>query len=281
MAQKVSLINMKGGVGKSTLSVNIAWEMATAPWNKRVLVVDLDPQFNCSQYLVGASTMEEIILEAIPTVWHIMEQYTRVPGGESTPLAPEEAITTVKSSSRNSPGLIDLIPSQLELSYSLRNPAGKEDLLRQTIEQLEDEYDLVVIDCAPTDSFLTTAAYRASDYILIPVRPTYLSTIGLPLLEQSLNDFVAQYPGEEPEVLGIVFNAIAGYSPEEDLSKNSIQRIARTSGWPVFDAEVRHSQSFPTSARNGTPIFSTRYAHTTTKRNFHQFAQEFAQRIGL
>ena len=51
MAYKVALINMKGGVGKSTLAVNLAWAMATAPWQKRVLVVDLDPQFNSSQYL--------------------------------------------------------------------------------------------------------------------------------------------------------------------------------------------------------------------------------------
>ena len=46
MAQKIALINMKGGVGKSTLAVNLAWEMATEPWHKSVLVVDLDPQFN-------------------------------------------------------------------------------------------------------------------------------------------------------------------------------------------------------------------------------------------
>ena len=272
---------MKGGVGKSSLSVNIAWEMATAPWDKRVLVVDLDPQFNCSQYLVGASQMEEIISQSRPTVWHIMEQYTRVPGVESTSIDPHEAITPVKSSSVESPGVIDLIPSQLELAHSLRNPAGKEDLLKQAIEQLEDEYDLVVIDCAPTDSFLTTAAYRVSDYILIPVRPTYLATIGLPLLEESLNSFVSQYQGEPPEVLGIVFNAVRDYSPEEGLSRTSTQRIARRSGWQIFDAEVVFSESFPTSARNGTPIFATRYAHETTRSNFHQFAQEFAQRIGI
>ena len=49
MARKVALINMKGGVGKSTLAANLAWEMAMAPWNKKVLVIDIDPQFNCSQ----------------------------------------------------------------------------------------------------------------------------------------------------------------------------------------------------------------------------------------
>lgn len=56
MAKRVSLINMKGGVGKSTLTVNLAWHFAAYQhWLKRVLVVDLDPQFNASQYLVGVS----------------------------------------------------------------------------------------------------------------------------------------------------------------------------------------------------------------------------------
>ena len=281
MAYKVSLINMKGGVGKSTLSVNIAWELATAPWNKRVLVVDLDPQFNCSQYLVGASRMEAVILQSRPTIWHIMEQFTSVPNVVSTPLVVQEAIMNVKGSSPTSPGVIDLIPSQLELSHSLRNPAGKEHLLNQAIQRLEEEYDFVIIDCAPTDSVLTTSAYLASDYVLIPVIPTYLSTIGLPLLEQSLGNFSSQYQGEAPEVLGVVFNASAGYSPEENMARNSIQAIARESGWPIFDEAVVYSRSFPTSARNGTPIFSTRYAHGNIKKNFHRFAQEFARRIGI
>ena len=68
MTHKVALINMKGGVGKSTLAVNLAWEMATDPWDKSVLVVDLDPQFNCSQYLVGANEIEDIISNEQPTV---------------------------------------------------------------------------------------------------------------------------------------------------------------------------------------------------------------------
>ena len=67
MAKKVALINMKGGVGKSTLTANLAWEIATTPWDKRVLVIDLDPQLNCSQYLVGVDRMERIISNGIAT----------------------------------------------------------------------------------------------------------------------------------------------------------------------------------------------------------------------
>ena len=279
MAHKVALINMKGGVGKSTLAVNLAWEMATDPWYKSVLVVDLDPQFNCSQYLVGARRIEAIISNDRPTIWDIFEQLTSVPSKPSAPIDPTEAVVNVYSS--RSSGSIDLIPSRLELSQSLRNPAGKDQLLKQAVEELEEAYDLVIIDCAPTESMLTTAAYLIADHLLIPVRPEFLSTIGLPLLEQSLNSFAALYPGNEPAVLGLVFNAISGYSPEEVTSRTDVQRVARASRWPVFDEEVTYSKSFPTSARRGSPIFSTPYARSRTKENFHNFAREFADRIGI
>ena len=279
MAHKVALINMKGGVGKSTLAVNLAWEMATAPWHKRILVVDLDPQFNCSQYLVGAHRIETIMSSGQPTIWDILEQLTAVPGKPSAPINPTDALVSVYSSRYG--GSIDLIASRLELSQALRNPAGKERLLKQAVGQLEEKYDLVIIDCAPTESMLTTAAYLVSDCLLIPVRPEFLSTIGLPLLEQSLNDFAASYPGNSPAILGLVFNAISGYSPEEVTSRNEVQRVASISGWPVFDEEVSYSKSFPKSAREGRPIFWTSYARTTTKGNFHSFAREFADRIGI
>ena len=120
MAHKVALINMKGGVGKSTLAANLAWEMATYPWHKSVLVIDLDPQFNCSQYLMGAHRIEEIISEGHPTIWDIMEQYTAVPGRPSSSLDASNAVVNIYNP-RNQ-GSIHLLPSRIELSLTLRNP---------------------------------------------------------------------------------------------------------------------------------------------------------------
>ncbi len=279
MAHKIALINMKGGVGKSTLAVNLAWEMATYPWYKDVLVVDLDPQFNCSQYLVGVEGIENIVTEDHPTVWDILEQHTSVPGRPGQSLDP--ASTIVQVFNPRMAGSIDLIPSRLELSQSLRNPNGKEHLLKDAIGQLEEVYDVVIIDCAPTESVLTESAYLVADYILIPVRPEFLSTIGLPLLERSLNEFALLHPGESPDILGIAFNAISEYSPEEITSRTSVRQIAGRNGWPVFEQEVAYSRSFPKGAREGEPIFGTSYARTNVKANFHSFAREFAQRVGI
>lgn len=285
MARKVALINMKGGVGKSTLATNLAWAMATPSRNKKVLVIDLDPQFNCSQYLLGASRMENIIENGTPTVWDVFEQLTSVPGRPPEALDPSDAVVRVHprySTSRAANlGRIDLIPARLELSQTLRNPTGKEHLLKGAVDNLEGDYDLVIIDCAPTDSVLTTAAYLVADYILVPVRPEFLSTIGLPLLEQSLNDFETRYPGNAPSVLGLVFNAISNYSPEETTSRNEVRQVARRSRWPLFNAQVTYSRSFPKSAREGQPIFRTSYVRTTTRQNFDRFAAEFARKVGL
>ena len=223
--------------------------------------------------------MERILSGGSPTVWDIFEQLTAVPGRPTSTLDPREAVASVFSSNRS--GSIDLIPSRLELAQTLRNPTGKEQLLNLAVDQLEDDYDLVIIDCAPTESILTTAAYLVADYILVPVRPEFLSTIGLPLLEQSLNEFELRYPGREPTVLGLAFNAISNYSPEEMTSREEVRGFARRSGWPVFDEQVVFSRSYPKSAREGSPIFSTSYARTKTKQNFHRFAREFAGKINL
>lgn len=282
MAIKVSLINRKGGVGKSTLAVNLAWQFAGMRiWSKKVLLVDLDPQFNASQYLLGVRRYEaEIYRPSAPTVWHVFEQFTRSPGSSNnTGLTIESAIrrvVTYQSGSR-----IDLVPSQLELSDTLRNPAQKEYLLDRFISEVENMYDLVLFDCPPTESLFTTSAYLSSDYLLVPVKPDFLSTIGLELLARSIADFHNQFPDNQIQLAGVVFNSTSGYSPEETLSKRSVHQVAQQYGWYVFDKEVGYSRSYSKGAREGTPIFRTRHTRRRIASEFHSFAHEFANRVGL
>jgi chromosome partitioning protein len=283
MAKKVSLINMKGGVGKSTIAVNLAWQFATRSEGEhnQVLLVDLDPQFNASQYLIGQYKYEQILLTNVPTVWDIFEQVTHTPSkGSQKPLDPKSVLYNAVKTYTG--GRIDLIPSRLELAYSMRNPGQKENLLAQLIAKVEDAYDLVLFDCAPTESVLTTAAYLASNYILVPVKPEYLSTIGLPLLGRSMNEFKAgPYGNQKLELLGVFFNHTTDYSPEEIKSKAEVRQMAKTQGWHVFESEVSYSRSYPKGAREGQPIFRTSYARTSQSLKFRAFANEFAKRIGL
>ncbi|HEV7574350.1 MAG TPA: ParA family protein [Thermoanaerobaculia bacterium] len=280
MPVKVALINMKGGVGKSTLTANLAWQFgAYTHWAKRVLVVDLDPQFNASQYLLGPRRYQSLIEKGQRTIWDVLEQGTSTSGGKSPVLQPQEVICNVAEF--NTGGRIDLIPSRLELAWSLRNPAQKERKLANLVKKIEGDYDLILVDCAPTESMLTTAAYFTCNHVLIPVTPEYLSSIGLPLLARSIVDFKEQNETDEVEVMGIVFNATDNYSPEETKSKADVRRFARQQGYEIFTSEVKYSRSYAKGAREGMPIFRTSYARTSVASQFHKFATEFAQKAGL
>lgn len=281
MGKTVSFINMKGGVGKSTLAVNLAWQLTGIHGqDNNVLLVDLDPQFNASQYLLGAQGYRKKIIDPKrATIWDVFEQQTRTPGsGPPKALAPTDVTLTVRKWSQNR---LDLLPSTLELAWSLKQPAQKEQLLAKFLAKVTTDYHLIIIDCAPTESLLTTAAYLASDYVLVPVKPEYLSTIGLPLLARSLQDFHQQYDEHKVEMLGIVFNHATQYEPEEALSKREVRSEAARFGWYIFGSEISYSRSYPKGAREGQPIFGTSYARWTQKSKLAAFAQEFAGRIGI
>jgi chromosome partitioning protein len=281
MAVKVSLINMKGGVGKSTLTCNLAWHFAAySDWDKKVLVVDLDPQFNASQYLLGVKDYEAILKSNKPTIWDIFEQGIRTPSGKATIADPRSTIYKYQNFSDGS--CIHLIPSRLELALSLKSPGqNKERHLSRLIKQVEDDYDLVLIDCAPTESVLTTAAYLSSDWLLVPVKPEYLSTIGLPLLVNSMQDFEEDNENSNLKLAGVVFNSASDYLPEEALAKDTVRKIAKQNKWHVFENEVEYSRSYPKGAREGQPIFRTTYSRWSKVRNFERFANDFAGRVGL
>lgn len=278
MSTKVSLINMKGGVGKSTLAVNFAWHFAFH--GKKVLVVDLDPQFNASQYLLGVSEYKNILNSGNPTIWDIFEQGIKTPSGKVVLDKPGDAI--YHHMHFRGGGCIHLVPSRLELALSLKNPGNKGHKLDRWLKKVEGAYDLVLTDCAPTESVLTMAAYRASDWLLVPVKPEYLSTIGLPLLANSMDEFNGDENGNPNlRLAGVVFNAASYYLPEEREAKDEVRNIAKANRWHVFDNEVEYSRSYPKGAREGRPIFLTSYSRWSKKSNFKRVAEELARRIKL
>ena len=271
----VALVNMKGGVGKSTLTANIGSYCAYYE-NLRVLMVDLDPQFNLSQYVLGNDRYEEHLNKGRPTVFDIFEQHT--PRG--TVSRNKLAITAVAEWDDGS--LIHLIPSELQLAWTLKNPHQKEHLMRDYIQDVKRDYDLVLIDCPPTESMLTTAAYMSSDYLVVPVRPEYLSTIGLPLLVRSLADYKKAYRNEiHPKLAGIVFNDSDQSKLEHSRSRNTVRKVAKQQGWHIFEGQLSHSDSYPTGARAGKPIFLTSYARRWKKAELMDVAREFMERVGL
>ena len=123
------------------------------------------------------------------TVADIFEQFTPTGPATGSPkrLKTEDVIYERINYSDGSS--LHIVPSRLELGWTLRNPTGKETLLPRFVSKIEEEYDLIVIDCSPTDSILTDAAYHCSRYVLVPIRAEFLASIGFPLLNRSIKAF--------------------------------------------------------------------------------------------
>ena len=111
---------------------------------------------------------------------------------------------------------------------------------------MQEDYDLILIDCAPTESILTDAAYFASRYIVVPIKPEFMATIGMPLLARSLSEFRIENEDHEIEIAGLAFNRSSSYStgPEGKQSIADVSKEARRQGWHVFKSQIQYSASY-------------------------------------
>lgn len=276
MYKGLSVINMKGGVGKTTVAVNLGAEAASR--GHKALVVDLDPQFNASVYLMGEDAYEQDIMQNRgQTVFDIFEQHTPM----RDPQRPLPTASNVIRQVSGHGGRLDVIPSQLEFSETLKNPANKAHLLATFLTQHASDYDLVVVDPPPTDSMATVAAYLATNYVLIPVRPEFLSSVGFPLLGRSVESFNQQYPSHSLEIVGMFLSNVNTSLPEYPKSKVATQEFAESKDWRFLNREIRFSQSYTRGSREGTAIANTRQARTTVRNEFSRLADDVFSHMGL
>lgn len=208
----VSLVNMKGGVGKSTLAVNIA-DVLARRHGKRVLLIDTDPQFNATQMLVGGDDYVQKIQAAQNTILDVFDDQAKVrlsavTGPQIVPAVALEAITPWPIPLPDSVpgGSLKLLAGDLELyRLEMNAGAGRERRLKRFIEICEQrgDYDFIIIDTPPTPSTWMTAALFASDYYVIPVRPEPISRTGVDLLKGVVDRISANF-GHPIECLGVV-----------------------------------------------------------------------------
>ncbi len=281
MTTVVSLINMKGGVGKTTLAMQLAHSADSA--DLKVLAIDLDPQSNLSQALMGPKEYVAHLQAKNPTVAQIFDDYIPAGGGSASPRLLDIKKLIVKKAGYWANSTLDLIPSRLELSRTLKNPTGKERRLAKAIAQVQGEYDLIIIDCAPTESILTDAAYFASRYVVVPIKPEFMATIGLPLLARSLEEFQLENNDHEIEIAGIVFNHSSTYSsgPEGQRSIKDVTDFATQEGWYVCENQMKYSASYAKSAREATPISRTSYVRGDVISGFAKLKDEIFGIVGL
>lgn len=223
----ISFVNMKGGVAKTTLAVNVADCLATRH-DKRVLVIDIDPQFNATQCLVNGDDYKEYVENGKHTIVDIFNDSPQtkvcsVTGTETCePLSIEDIEPwEIKEN-------FDLVAGALELyRLDMSGGQGREHRLKNYIEFLaeSDCYDVVIIDTPPTPSAWMSAALIASNYYLVPVKPEPLSATGIDLLRSVIERVKGNY-GLKIECAGLVFtiaeeNTIVFSSAKEYISSNN------------------------------------------------------------
>lgn len=186
----ICLINMKGGVGKTTLSVNICDCLSTRN-NAKILLIDIDPQFNSTQCLMSTEEYIDHLQKKKDTIINVYDRNVRpvissVTGlDESEPKKIDE-ITPIKIKDN-----FYLLPGNLELYRIEMSPGeGRENKLNKYIKAINEKYDFdyIIIDTPPTPSIWMTSALLASDYYLIPVKPDPISFTGLDLLQSIINE---------------------------------------------------------------------------------------------
>jgi chromosome partitioning protein len=232
MAKVISFINMKGGVGKTTLAVNVAYTLSKKE-GKKVLMIDMDPQMNATQYSLSDEQVEEIIGENKKSIYGVLS-----PEHETNVTSKEYNKDNIIDARFSVDGEFDIIPSHLEIMNI--NLAASPYKLRQYINNnFKDEYDVIIIDCPPTISEYTKIALLASDYYLVPMKTETLSFFGLPLLQNFIDNKINSEFEHNIDFMGIVINMAR---TDRKLYKKIKPEIVKKWKTKVFSNELSHRE---------------------------------------
>ncbi|BBY92194.1 hypothetical protein MGALJ_18630 [Mycobacterium gallinarum] len=231
-AKVIAMCNQKGGVGKTTSTINLGASLAE--YGRRVLLVDLDPQGALSAGL-GVPHYE---LEH--TVHNLL-------------IEPRVSIDDVLINTRVKN--LDLVPSNIDLSAAeiqLVNEVGREQSLARALYPVLDRYDYVLIDCQPSLGLLTVNGLACSDVVIIPTECEFFSLRGLALLTDTV-DKVHDRLNPKLSIGGIL---ITRYDPRTVNSREVMARVLERFGDLVFDTVITRTVRFPETSVAGEPITS-------------------------
>lgn len=232
----VSFVNMKGGVGKTTLAVNVA-DALNRRHDMRVLLIDLDPQFNATQCLY---TGEEYVERRAAGAHTIVDLFTETPAATISPVKGETPKVGTSLDHINPWTYrdgFDLLPGDLEIyRVDMGSGQGKELRLKRYVEKIAKKnlYDIVIIDTPPTPSHYMMAALLASKHYLVPVKPEPLSRVGIDLL-RGVIDRTSENHGHDIECVGVVLTLVDARTKVyreglEFLDSNTIWKNKRYKG---------------------------------------------------
>ncbi|AQT80227.1 chromosome partitioning protein ParA [Mycolicibacterium litorale] len=251
----ISMCNQKGGVGKTTSTINLG--AALAEYGRRVLLVDLDPQGALSAGL-GVPHYE-----LTSTVHNLMVE-------------PRVSIDEVLINTRVKN--LDLVPSNIDLSAAeiqLVNEVGREQTLARALHPVVDRYDYILIDCQPSLGLLTVNALACSDAVIIPTECEYFSLRGLALLTDTV-DKVRDRLNPRLAINGIL---ITRFDTRTVNAREVMARVLERFGDLVFDTVITRTVRFPETSVAGEPI-TTWAPKSTGAQAYRSLAREVIDRFG-
>ncbi len=283
MARVVSLINLKGGVAKTTTTVALA-ETLASHYGKRVLVIDLDPQTNATTMLVGEKRWKKINEKG----WTLATLFKDAldPNYKSFDLDKtlQKEVSDVQGAER-----VDLLPSSLDLidvqDKLASAPTGQFysvtpiDLLRLAVKSILDEYDLVLVDCPPNLGIITLNGLRISEGYIIPTVPDVLSTYGIPQILKRVSNFSKEI-AEDIEPLGII---ITKYQEASTIHVNVSRDLRRENDPPVFENVIRQANQIAAAAelQTGRRTLKQKYGYGDLAVRYINLAQELLDRLEI
>jgi chromosome partitioning protein len=302
----ISVINYKGGVGKTTVTANLVAELAFR--GKKVLAIDLDPQASLTFSFFSVDEWRSKF-EASKTIKNWYDAFI----DKDTDLNVTSLIASPTNVNEGIKGKLDLICSHLalinvDLELATRLIGGTErDLrnnflrvhtrLRQGLESLQDAgYDYVFIDCPPNFNIVTKTAIAASDYLLVPTKPDYLSTLGIEQLKKHVDELVKTYnkyvqdSGSsewhpiDPRIAGVLFTMIQiKYQQPIQAQQQYIEQVKRLE-IPYLYTQIRENKTtYGTAPEYGVPVVLKRLSGKTyedVQRELEQLTTEVLNKVG-
>lgn len=261
-AQIMTIANQKGGVGKTTLTMNLGSTLAAR--GRRVLLVDSDPQANLTSYLAvtpgiapfeETRTLDEIYLSKRPA-----DRTLRA-----------EALTRTQAG-------VDLIAGDKNLTgvdHYLFSKPDRERILSRFLDPLREEYDYILIDTPPSLNLLTINALCASDRVLIPVQPEFFSLEGIVKLREAIDDVRARW-NPRLEIGGVIANQV---SPRRKLTTEVVETLRGELGELFYGTMIHDSAGVAESAGHGRSVAAYDRG-SRGARDFDSLTDEFVQRQG-
>ncbi|WP_281223612.1 ParA family protein [Photobacterium sanguinicancri] len=306
----ISVINYKGGVGKTTVTANLAGELAYRGY--KVLLLDMDAQASLTFSLMSPDFWDKTIKEShtIKSWFDCISQSEKVMPLSELVYRPEK-VNEYLTKYLKSDGCIDLISSHLGLinvDLELATLLGGANLKQSKINYLKvhgklkgelkkiaksNEYDIVLIDCPPNFNIVTKNAIIASDQILIPAKPDYLSTLGIDYLQRSVKELINEYNDYakldsdcdiiDPTFLGVVFTMIQirNQAPIKAQKQFISQTKRNKFGISVFNEYFRENKTiFADAPQEGIPVVLNGYSngtHSDIVAEISDFVDEFIE----